>query len=107
MKIDSVQSNWKPSSRLGWWAVWLMAAFLVLFLINMTVFAPYFDSVTPFRQAFLPFYWAFMLSCGLGSGVVGLVAMMWRRERAWLVWLALLTGVFAALIVILVLFVPS
>jgi hypothetical protein len=40
MKTDSVQSKWKPSTRLGWWAVWLMAVFVVMFLINSFVFMP-------------------------------------------------------------------
>ena len=107
MTTDSVQSKWRPSTRLGWWAVWLMLAFAAMFLINSTVFAPYYDSDTAFRQAFLPFYWTFMLSCGLAAGVVGIVAMTRQHERSWLVWLALLTGVFALLIMLLVLFGPS
>jgi hypothetical protein len=107
MTTDSVQSKWRPATRLGWWAVWLMSVFFALFLINVTAFAPYFDSATTFRLVFMPFYWAFMLLCGLGSGVVGLVALTRQHERSWLIWLAMLTGIFAALIVILVLFVPS
>jgi nicotinamide riboside transporter PnuC len=107
MTTNTIQSKWRPSTRLGRWAVWLMAAFAVMFLINSTVFAPYYDSATPFRQAFLPFYWTFMLSCGLAAGVIGLVAMTRRHERSWLVWLALLAGIFALLIVLLVLFGSS
>jgi hypothetical protein len=99
--VDSTQSKWRPATRLGWWAIWLTAAFATMFLINMTVFAPYYDSATQFRQVFLPFYWAFMLSCGLASGILGLVAMARRRERSRLIWLALLVGAFALSLVFL------
>jgi hypothetical protein len=107
VKTDSVQAKWRPHTCLGWWAVWLMLAFAAMFLINSTVFAPYYDSDTPFRQTFLPFYWGFMLLCGLTAGVIGLVAMTRQQERSWLVWLALLTGIFSLLIVLLVLFGSS
>ncbi len=107
MTTGSTHFTQRPHTRPGWWAVWLMVAFAVMFFINATVFAPYYDSATPFRQVFLPVYWTFMLSCGLAAGVVGLAAMMRQHERSWLVWLSLLTGIFAALIVILVLFAPS
>jgi len=107
MTTGSTHFTQRPHTRPGWWAVWLMVAFAVMFFINATVFAPYYDSDAPFRQVFMPFYWVFMLLCGLGSGVIGLVALTRRHECSWLVWLAMLTGIFAALIVILVLFVPS
>jgi hypothetical protein len=38
MTTNTVQSKWRPSTRLGWWAVWLMAAFVVMFIINSFVF---------------------------------------------------------------------
>jgi len=107
MTTQSTHLLERPRTRLGWWAVWLMLAFAAMFLINSTVFAPYYDSDTAFRQAFLPFYWTFMLSCGLAAGVVGIVAMTRQHERSWLVWLALLAGILALLIVLLVLFGPS
>jgi peptidoglycan/LPS O-acetylase OafA/YrhL len=107
VKTDSVQARWRPRTRLGRWAVGLTLTFAAMFLISTTVFAPYYDSDTPFRQAFLPFYWAFMLLCGLTAGVIGLVAMTRQHERSWLVWLALLAGIFSLLIVLLVLFGSS
>lgn len=39
----------KPSTKLGWWAVGLAAAFAVLFIINATVFMPSTVAV-PWRQ---------------------------------------------------------
>ena len=99
MKTDSVQSKWRPGTRLGWWAVWLMAAFVVMFLINSFVFMPS-SSDAPWRQMILPFYGIFMLLCGLVAGIVGLVAITRQHERSWLVWLTILPlawGVFMLL----------
>jgi hypothetical protein len=31
-------------------------------------------------------------ACGLAAGIVGLIAVIGRRERSWLVWLSLLNG---------------
>jgi hypothetical protein len=86
MTTNTVQSKWRPSTRLGWWAVWLMAAFVAMFLINSFVFMPT-SSDAPWRQVILPFYGIFML---FSAGVVGLVAITRQRERSWLVWLTIL-----------------
>ncbi len=80
-----------PSTRLGWWSVGLAATFAVLFIINSTVFMPSTVEV-PWRQVVLPFYGIAMLSCGLAVGIVGLIAMIRRHERSWLVWLTMLLG---------------
>ncbi len=82
---------WRPHTRLGWWAVWLMAAFVVMFLINAFVFMsmPSFSDGA-WRQVVLPFYGIFMLLCGLAAGVVGLIAITRQHERSWLVWLTIL-----------------
>lgn len=80
-----------PSTKLGWWSVALAATFVVLFIINATVFMPSTVEV-PWRQAVLPFYGIAMLSCGLAAGIVGLIAVIRRRERSWLVWLTILPG---------------
>lgn len=80
----------RPTSRLGWWSVGLGALFVVLFLINTFVFMPMGQSDQPWRQVVLPFYGIFMLLCGLGSGVMSLLAILRQRERSWVVWLPLL-----------------
>ena len=86
MKTDLVQSKWRPATRLGWWAVWLMLAYVVLYIITMAVIA--------LRLSLPPVYGIFMLLCGLGAGIVGLVAIVKQHERSWLVWVALLPGIF-------------
>jgi len=89
----------RPSTRLGWWSVALAATFAVLFIINATVFMP--STVeAPWRQTILPFYGISMLLCGLAAGIVGLVAVVRRGERSWLVWLTILPGLFVLFLVL-------
>jgi hypothetical protein len=82
----------KPHSTLGWWAVWLGLTFVVVFFINAFVFMPT-SSDAPWRHVLLPFYGVAMLLCGLGSGIVGWIAVALQHERSWLVLLTLLPGV--------------
>ena len=95
MTTSSSSSLWqRPETRLGWWAVGLAVAFVVMFIINATVFVPAAQGVSNawWQQALLPFYGIFMVLCGLAAGVVGLVAVIRKHERSWLVWLTILPG---------------
>jgi hypothetical protein len=99
MKTTSSHFIEKPHTKLGWWAVWLGAAFAVLFLINSFVFMP--PTFNPsWGPTILPFYGIFMILCGLASGVVGLIAIIRRHERSWLVWLPLVPGLFVLFLVL-------
>jgi len=80
-----------PSTKLGWWSVGLMAAFVVLFIMDATVFMPS-TVVMPWRQAVLRFYGIAMMTCEAAAGIVGLIAVVRRHERSWLVWLTMLAG---------------
>lgn len=89
----------RPRTKLGWWSVALAATFVVLFIINATVFMP--STVeAAWRQAVLPFYAIAMLSCGLAAGIVGLIAVIRRHERSWLVWLTMLPGLMVVTLVL-------
>ena len=70
-----------PRTPLGWWAVGLTALFVVLFISITSGF----------------FHFSGFLSMGIGvvAGILTLLAIIWKRERAWLVWLMLLPGLFA------------
>ncbi len=83
----------RPSTRLGWWAVGLAAVFMAMSIINSVVFMRLPENV-PWRQTVLPFFSIFMMACGLASGVVGLIAVIRKHERSWLVWLTILNGAF-------------
>jgi hypothetical protein len=60
-------------------------------IINSAVFMRL-PGNAPWQHNVLPFYGIFMLLCGLAASVIGLVAIIRRHERSWLVWLALLPG---------------
>lgn len=72
-----------PLTWLGWLAVGLTTLFIILFLITT-------NDV---------FHVPGMLVMGIGvlGGIAAIVAILWKRERSWLIWLALLPGVFAIL----------
>ena len=89
----------KPSTTLGWWAVWLAAGFLVLFLGNVFVFMPTSENAAWWR-AMLPFYGIAMILVGIGSGVVALIAIIGKRERSWLVWLPLIPAAMMTFLVV-------
>jgi predicted phage tail protein len=82
-----------PSTRLGWWAFVLGAAFIVMFFINAAVFMRLPDE-TPWRTTVLPFYGILMMASGLLSGILGLIAVIQKKELSILVWATLLPGVF-------------
>ena len=92
MKTDTVQSKWRPSTRLGWWAVWLMAAFVVMYIGVIVVMA--------LQLSLPPVFGILMMLCAISSGVVGIVALVKQHERSRLVWLTILPlawGVFMLL----------
>lgn len=92
MTTNSVRSSWKPGTRPGWWAVWLMVAYAVMYIITMAVIA--------LRLSLPPIYGIVMLLCGLSASVVALIAVFKHHERSWLVWLALLPGVFVLFLLV-------
>jgi hypothetical protein len=89
----------RPSTRLGWWAVGLAIAFIVMSIVNSAVFMRLSEAI-PWRQTILPFYGIFMMLCGLATLVVGLIAIIRNHERSWLVWLTILPGASALLSVL-------
>jgi hypothetical protein len=74
MKTASHRFLGRPHTKLGWWAVVLAAASVVLLLAW---------SILP-GGAWLSFL------CGLAGGVMALIALIRQHERSWLVFLCLL-----------------
>lgn len=95
-----------PSTPLGRWSVSLGVLFLLLFLINTTVFMPTGGSMAPWRPIFLPFYGITMMAVGLAAGVTGTIAVTRSRERSWLVWVPLLVGLFVVVFLLGEILVP-
>ena len=73
-----------PLTKVGWLAVWLSLLFVLLFILVTTT----------------PFHLPGMLIMGLGiiATIHVLLAIIWKRGRSWLVWLALIPGVIALLL---------
>jgi hypothetical protein len=95
MTTHSSFSLWqRPATQPGWYAVGLAVTFVLMFIINFTVFMPV-SVYAPdawWRQTLLPFYGIFMMLCGLAAGVTGLIAVVRKHERSCLVWLTILPG---------------
>ena len=94
---SSKQPAWRrvirwPSTQLGWAAVGLAAVFELMMIVNNAVFMRLPEDV-PWRTTVLPYYGIFMMLCGLAAGIVGLIAVVRRREPSLLVWLTVLIGV--------------
>lgn len=84
--------NIRPHTRLGWWAVGLMAVYVVMYAMTMIVIA--------LQLSLPPVFGIFMLLCGLAAGIVGLIALIRKQERSWLVWLTLLPLLFVLFLLI-------
>ena len=78
-----------PSTKLGRWSSGLAGVFVVMFLINSFVFMQG-SSEAAWLRVILITYGIAMLLCGLAAGITGLIAVIRRHERSWLVWLAML-----------------
>jgi len=55
---------------------------------------------TSLRVTVLPYYGIMNLACGLIAGVLALIALIGKRERSWLIWLCLLPGASALLLIL-------
>lgn len=82
-----------PSTRLGWWAFGLEAAFIIMSVLNSTVMEGV-PETAPYRTTLLPFYGILMLASGLAAGILAVIALLKKAEKSWLAWTALLPGIF-------------
>jgi len=74
----------RPRTRLGWWAIGLAAASIVLILSYMII------------------PWGAMLGfiCGFVGGVIALITVIRQHERSWLVFLCILPMVWVLLFIL-------
>ena len=81
-----------PRTGLGWWSVGLTLLFTGLFV-----------SVT---NDLIHFSGFLTMTLGVIAGIVTLIALIWKRERSWLIWFMLLPGLFAILFALGEILVP-
>jgi len=97
---SSSSSLWhRPATRVGWWAVCLTCVYIVMIIINSAVFMQL-EENTPMQLALLPYYGILMLLCGLAGGILGLIALIVKHDRSWMVWLTLLPGAFVVFLLL-------
>jgi hypothetical protein len=98
----------RPSTRLGWWAVGLFGLFVILFVINALLFIPASQGVSSPEWVifFLPIFGIIMALCTLAAGLAGVMAVIKKHERSWLVWLTIIPAVFFLLLLLFELLVP-
>jgi hypothetical protein len=70
-----------PRTKLGWWTVGLGLLFVVLFLAVSNSLIPFPGSLT--------------IAIGVAAGTLDFLAIFWKQERSWLIWLMLVPGLFA------------
>jgi hypothetical protein len=83
MKTTSRKFLGFPRTELGWWAAGLAVVFIVLFILI--------SNSTMIFSSFLNMMFGFL------AGILGLITMIKYGERSWLVWLAVLSGLFVVL----------
>lgn len=72
-----------PRTQLGWWAAGLAVVFIALFILipnSGMIFSGFLNMIF-----------------GFVAGILGLLTMLRQGERSWLVWLAVLCGLFVIL----------
>lgn len=72
-----------PYTTLGWCAVGLSLLFTVLAVAVINELINFSGFLT--------------ITLGVIAGIVTIIALIWKRERSWLVWIMLIPGLFAIL----------
>ena len=82
----------KPHTGVGWWAIGLGAGFTLLFVLVTNDLIHFSGFLT--------------MTIGVVAGLLTLAALIWKRERSWLLWLILVPGLFAILFALGEILVP-
>ena len=96
MKAHSSSSFWqRPATQWGRYAAVLASIFVLMFIVNSTVFMPISVSAPEawWRRTLLILFGIFMILCGLTAGVMGLIAVVRKHERSCIVFATILPGV--------------
>jgi hypothetical protein len=85
-----------PSTRFGWWSISLALAFLVLFPLWL-FYSSYLRPIprpTFFSDPFHAFLLVSAAAAAITGGIVGVLALVAKRERSFTVLLSVLLGAF-------------
>lgn len=94
-----------PRTRVGWWAMGLGVAFVVLMGVNQLVFTRL-GPLAPWARVLLIGYGWALLATGVAAGATTLVAVVRRGERSWMLGLPVLAALFVAFLLVGELLVP-
>jgi uncharacterized membrane protein YidH (DUF202 family) len=87
-----------PRTRLGWWAVGLSLAVLLLPLLTALVNV-LLTSLSGGISTGVGMFGLLMVLCGIAGGITGLIAVVRSQERSILVWGAILVGLFCLFLI--------
>lgn len=81
--MDTVSNRFlgMPRTKLGWWSAELSLLFTVLLVAVL--------------NELIHFPGMLLMIMGIAGGVMTVIALIWKHERSWLLWLMLLPGLFA------------
>ena len=92
-----------PKSSIGWFAV-IVGVLLVLHLLSMGPINDAFyangGTLSPFADWLSRSATELFIGLGLSSLAIALLAVLWKRERSWLLLIPLIGGGFASLFVL-------
>ena len=100
MTVTSSHFFGMPHTKPGYWSAGLAIVFVVLLILNVIATILLANNPSPTQPISVPNFGFPTILCGLAAGMVGLIAVTRRRERSWLVWLSLLSGVFSLTLLI-------
>jgi hypothetical protein len=89
--------TWKPTTKLGVGALTLAVLAVLSFGVIMVSIAAFGGIATAWLGALLV---ALYIGAGVGSGVMAVLSIFKRRERGFLVYLALIPAAFATFLVV-------
>lgn len=97
---DAKFSN-RPQTRLGWWAAWLGGAFIILFIVDAVGLIPSILGMSPAaRETITQSFGLVLVLVGLAAGVISALALTRKKDRSWMVWVALLPGFFILVLIL-------
>ena len=82
-----------PQTRLGWWAIGLASVSVVILIHKLTAGFFEFRALEKLLEELIGWVLSAWVLSGLAGGVVGLIAVLRRHERSWLVWVAMVMAV--------------